>query len=453
MSISRRTILKAGLAGLAASAVAGCNNGAADRPPGEVSYWLWDSAQLPMYSECAKLFEQQNPQYSVRIEQNGWADYWNKLVTGFISGTAPDVFTSHSSKYPLFADKGQLLAIDEFVAKDNVDLGIYQKGLADRWVGADGKRYGLPKDWDTEVYFYNSAMAEAAGISTEQLNSMTWNPQDGGTFEQIVARLTVDAKGRRGDQPGFDKNNVKVYGLGFGDAGGADGQTSWSWYAASNGWKYSEGEPWGTKFFYDDPKFVETIAWWRGLITKGYMPSLSQAKSGIDSSATAAFGAGRYAITPNGSWMLGTYGQLKQVKTKLARLPQGPIGKRMSMMNGLADSIWAGTTRQEAAWAWVKFLGSQPAQDIVAKAGVVFPAVTASMPAAKATFAKAGWDVTPFLEPVEAGNVFPFPANPNAADVSAVMTPAMEAVVGFQADPSSLAKANEEVNEILSATS
>jgi multiple sugar transport system substrate-binding protein len=435
MSISRRTILKAGLAGLAASAVAGCNNGAADRPPGEVSYWLWDSAQLPMYAECAKVFEQQNPQYSVKIEQNGWADYWNKLVTGFISGT----------------DKGQLLPIDEFVAKENVDLGIYQKGLADRWVGADGKRYGLPKDWDTEVYFYNSALTEAAGISAEQLNSMTWNPKDGGTFEQIVARLTVDAKGRRGDQPGFDKNNVKVYGLGFGDAGGGDGQTSWSWYAAINGWKYSEGEPWGTKFFYDDPKFIETIAWWRGLITKGYMPSLAQAKSGID--VTATFGAGKYGMTPNGSWMLGTYGQLKQVKTKLARLPVGPIGKRMSMMNGLADSIWAGTTRKEAAWAWVKFLGSQQAQDIVAKAGVVFPAVTASMPAAKAAFAKAGWDVTPFLEPVEAGDVFPFPANPNAADVSAVMVPAMESVVGFQSDPSSLAEANEEVNQILAANS
>ncbi len=76
---------------------------------------------------------------------------------------------------------------------------------------------------------------------------------------------------------------MKVYGLGFGDAGGADGQTSWSWYAASNGWKYSEGEPWGTKFFYGDPKFTETIGWWRGLITKGFMPPLAQAKSGIDS--------------------------------------------------------------------------------------------------------------------------------------------------------------------------
>jgi multiple sugar transport system substrate-binding protein len=451
MNISRRTLLKGTLAGLAASAVAGCNNGAASRGSGEVIYWLWDSAQLPMYTECAKVFQQENPQYSVKIEQYGWNDYWNKLVTGFISGTAPDVFTSHSAKYPLFADKGQVLALDEFVERDGVDLSIYQKGLADRWIGADGKRYGLPKDFDTEVYFYNSALTEAAGISTEQLNSMTWNPRDGGTFEQIVARLTVDAKGRRGDQPGFDKNNIKVYGLGYGDAGGADGQTSWSWYAASNGWKYSEGEPWGTKFFYDDPKFTETIAWWRGLITKGYMPTYAQAKSGVD--VTTSFGAGKYAITPNGSWMLETYAGLKQVKTKLARLPQGPIGKRVSMMNGLADTIWADTTRRDAAWAWVKFLGSKTAQDIVAKAGVVFPAVSASLPLAKAAFEADGWDVTPFLEPVEAGDVFAYPANPNAADVTAVMVPAMDAVMSFEKEPSSLAEANKDVNQILSAAS
>jgi multiple sugar transport system substrate-binding protein len=450
MTITRRSFL-AGVSGLAAAAVAGCNNGAADRPAGEVSYWLWDAAQLPMYLECAKVFQQKFPQYSVKIGQFGWNDYWNKLVTGFISGTAPDVFTSHSAKYPLFADKGQVLPIDDLVAKDGVDLDIYLEGLADRWIGADGKRYGLPKDWDTEAYFYNSALTEAAGISAEQLNSMTWNPRDGGTFEQIVRRLTVDGKGRRGDQPGFNKNTIKVYGLGFSDGGGSDGQTSWSWYAATNGWVYSEGQPWGTKFFYGDTKVTETIGWWRSLITKGYMPTLAQAKAGVG--ITDAFGAGKYAITPNGSWMLGTYATLGKVKTKLARLPVGPNGRRMSMMNGLADTIWAGTTRKEASWAWVRFLGSKEAQDIVAKAAVVFPAVTACLPAAKQAFAADGWDVTPFLEPVEAGATFAYPANPNAADVSAVMQPAMDSVMSFETEPADLVKANKDVNKILAATS
>ena len=36
--------------------------------------------------------------------------------------------------------------------------------------------------------------------------------------------------------------------------------------------------------------------------------------------------------------------------------------------------------------------------------------------------------------------MFPYPANPNAADVTAVMTPAMDAVMSFEAPPSSLAR-------------
>ena len=123
------------------------------------------------------------------------------------------------------------------------------------------------------------------------------------------------------------------------------------------------------------------------------------------------------------------------------------------MMNGLADTIWGDSTRKDASWAWVKFLGSQTAQDIVAKAGVVFPAVSASLPLAKAAFEADGWDVTPFLEPVSAGDVFAYPANPNAADVSAVMVPAMDAVMAFEKEPASLAEANDDVNQILSAVS
>ena len=36
------------------------------------------------------------------------------------------------------------------------------------------------------------------------------------------------------------------------------------------------------------------------------MPTYAQAKSGVD--VTTSFGAGKYGMTPNGSWMLGTYG-------------------------------------------------------------------------------------------------------------------------------------------------
>ena len=60
----------------------------------------------------------------------------------------------------------------------------------------------------------NEDMLANAGLTKQQLDTATWNPTDGGSFEQMVAKLTVDKNGKRGDEPGFDPNNVAVYGLG-----------------------------------------------------------------------------------------------------------------------------------------------------------------------------------------------------------------------------------------------
>ena len=78
----------------------GGGGGDAGKAEGQVTYWLWEAAQLPAYQACQKAFEAKNPKIKVKIEQYGWDDYWSKLTTGFVSGTAPDVFTDHLAKYP-----------------------------------------------------------------------------------------------------------------------------------------------------------------------------------------------------------------------------------------------------------------------------------------------------------------------------------------------------------------
>ena len=56
----------------------------------------------------------------------------------------------------------------------------------------------------------------------------------------------------RGDEPGFDKNRVAVYGLGIQDAGTGDGQTQWSPFTCSAGdWFYTNKETWGNHYRYD----------------------------------------------------------------------------------------------------------------------------------------------------------------------------------------------------------
>ena len=292
---------------------------------GEINYWLWDANQLPAYQQCAADFTKANPDIKVKITQRGWDDYWTTLTNGFVAGNAPDVFTDHLSKYPEYAAKKQLLALDEAVEKDGVKLDIYNEGLADLWVGQDGKRYGLPKDWDTVAMFYNKKLVKDAGYTEEQLADLDWNPQDGGSYEKAIAHLTVDKSGKRGDEPGFNKNNVAVYGLGLENSGNGQGQTQWSFLTGTTGWTHTDKNPWGTKFNYDDPKFQETIKWWAGLADKGYMPKL---ETTVGASVADAFGAGKAAINTNGSWMIGQYTGYKGIQTGIAPTPKGPDGKR-----------------------------------------------------------------------------------------------------------------------------
>lgn len=411
---------------------------------GQITYWLWDSNQLPAYQKCADAFQTANPDVTIKIEQLGWNDYWTKLTTGFVSGTAPDVFTDHLQKYPEFASQGLLLPLDDLIKQDNVDLNQYSEGLADVWKGNDGKQYGLPKDFDTTGIFYNKAMATAAGVTQEQLATMEWNPTDGGTYEDVIAKLTIDNNGVRGDEPGFDKTNVKTYGLGLAGGGSGLGQTEYSMYTGSNGWTATD-ELWATKYNYDSPKFQETIAWWKSLIDKGYMPPLEKT---VGAGTNQQFGAANYAMVTEGSWNTGAFTSINGVDTGIAPTPIGPVGHRASMYNGLADSIWSGSKNQAAAWKWVKFLGSADCQNIVGEQAVVFPAIPAATEKAVAAFQAKGIDVTPFTDQVKDGNTFLPPVTEKAAEVAAIMGPAMDGVMGGSADVSSLTDANTQVNAL-----
>ncbi|GGP04439.1 sugar ABC transporter substrate-binding protein [Nonomuraea glycinis] len=410
-----------------------------------IDYWLWDVAQQPQYQACADAFQKANPNYKVKITQYGWDDYWNTLTTAFVSGTAPDVFVSHLSRYPDFAAQGTILPIDDQVAKDKVDLSLYQDGLADLWVTKDGKRYGLPKDFDTVAVIYNSELLKDAGLKPEDMEKLEWNPKDGGSYEKTIAHLTVDKNGKRGDEPGFDKTKVAVYGIGLAGSGAGFGQTEWSMYAMSNGWQYADQNPWPSRFNYADPKFKETITWFTSLIDKGYMPSMAIAGAGVNQ--MDAYGAGKYAMVTEGSWNTKSYWNMKGVKSVLAPTPVGPTGKRASLFNGLADNISAATDNPDAAWAWVKFLGSPACQEeIVADEAVIFPAIKSARTRAEQAFGKLGIDVKPFTMHVEEGTTHLAPIADHWADITATMTETMDAIFSRKADVSSLDGANERVN-------
>ncbi|GIJ50409.1 sugar ABC transporter substrate-binding protein [Virgisporangium aliadipatigenens] len=407
-----------------------------------LNYWLWDDKQLPSYQTCADEFTKANPNVAIKFTQTAWSQYWQNLTTQLASGGAPDVWTDHASYYPQFVSSNQILDIQPFVERDGVDLGVYQAGLADLFV-KDGKRYGLPKDWDTMALVYNTALVK----DTTGLDALTWNPVDGGTFERAIAASTVDSQGRTGLDPAFDKANVKVYGFLPEWADGSQGQNGWGNLAVANGFTFLDKNPWGTRYRYDDPKLAQTIAWFTHLIDAGYAPRFDkQSTLGRD----AVMDQGTGAFTFAGSWTISSYlGANAKQKYAFAPLPTGPAGRKTAI-NGLSDAIYAGTKHPDEAWAWVKFLGSAACQDIVGGNAVVFPAVRSGVEKALAAHKAAGRDVHVFTDQASApGGTFFLPITDHGNEVSQIVQDAIQAVVLGQAAPAgALKKANDQVNAL-----
>jgi len=432
MPVRKLTAILGAAALVVGLAACGANgSGGANGDNVTLEYWLWDDNQLPLYQQCADDFTAAHPNITVNITQTAWAQYWTNLTTQIAAGSGPDVFTNQVSQYPQFVENNQILDLTDRIQKAGVDLNAYTEGLPERWV-MDGKRYGLPKDWDVVGLLYNVELAEKAGYDAEAMNNLTWNPQDGGTFGEFIRKTTVDANGNNADDPGFDANNVKTYGYYPEWADGAVGQNGWGNFAHSAGFTYfnqQSGLP--TEFNYDSQPMVDTATWLQSLIQKGQAPRFDQQSS---LGTQAVMQNATTASTIAGSWMMGTYlDPNSSVKFAYAKLPVGPAG-RAAATNGLSDAIWSGTKHPDEAFHCVTNMRPAACHDRVAAAGRVFPALKSSTGIALRAFKDAGYDPAPFVDMVEAGETYPVPTFNKGTELGNIIQDAMAAIAGG-ADP------------------
>ncbi len=412
-----------------------------------LNYALWDDKQLPAYQSCVDTFVRENPNISVKVTQTAWDQYWTNLTTELSSGTAPDVFTNHVSRYPELAANNQLLDLQPAVDAAKVDMGQYRAGLAENWV-KDGKRYALPKDFDTIALAYDSQKLKDANIDPASLNDLTWNPKDGGTFEKVIAELTVDKNGNNGLSADFDKKNIKTYGLLAYEPGDGFGQTWWGNFAASNGFTYTEKNPFGTQYHYDSPELADTLTWFRSVVEKGYMlPPEKLGKLG----PVQLLSSGEVAMNTNGSWQMNAFTEANK-DIKFAKLPVGPEGRK-SLLNGLGDSVYAGTKHPEQAEKLALYLGSSECQNVVASKAVVFPAITEADATAVEAFKNktdAPIDPSAFIETADEKNgTVLYPITEQATEVNKIAGDAIDAIIrGTKLAQPALAEAQQQINSL-----
>ncbi len=356
---------------------------------------LWDPTQVASYQACADAFEQKTG-ITVKLTQTSWSQYWNNLLVELAAGKGPDVITDHVGYYPELVSSGQLVDLTPYFKADGYDVassGITTNGLWQR----DGKIYGISQDRDAVGLLYNTK-----DVGAHQVADLTWNPTNGGTFGALIKHLTVDSKGVRGDQPGFDKNSVKTYGFTFESGDGIAGQSSWATFALDMGWYWtSPNKPFATKYNMDDPRLVKVFSWIESMYNDGYIAPIARVASlGI----TPVMDQNLAAMTFQGAWTINSYSAAadKTQSYAWASLPIGPNGRAMTISNSLAQSVLSVSTHKADAAKWVEFVGSKGCQSLVAAKADVFPSIPSEASVVAAADRAHGINVAPFVRELSA---------------------------------------------------
>ncbi|QPP07491.1 sugar ABC transporter substrate-binding protein [Streptomyces bathyalis] len=340
----RRTLLAGALAAtpVAAGAATGCSaGGASARTSGgrtTISYGMWDQLQVAGMEKIIKAFEAEHPKISVSIQVTPFTSYWTTLKTAMRGGSAPDVFWMNAVNLQLYASEGVLEPLDPFIERDGFDMGVHPEELL-RMYTYERTRYAMPKDFDTIGLWYNKELFDKAGIKYPD-ESWTWD-----TVRDAAAELTDPRAG--------------VHGI------AAEMSRQYTYYnsiAQAGGYVIRDG-----RSGFGDPRTIDGLRFWTDLIDRGHSPSQSAM---TDTRGRQLYLSEKVAMNYDLSAMASQMYAEPAIKDHgaVAVLPKGR--ERGTTIHGLANAISGKSPNTEAAWEFVRFLGSRKAAEIQAREGV-----------------------------------------------------------------------------------
>jgi multiple sugar transport system substrate-binding protein len=166
------------VAGITALALTGCQQGSetnTDDDGEAVTLQFQSLSDQPATQEAvAAIVDEWNAEHEdvqVEIVQAGWDGIYDKLITQFTGGTAPDIIHFEASSIVSFAQDGYLADLTELV-DDELKADI-SKGIWDS-VTHEGQIIAYPSTLQSYMAFANTDLLEAAGVEIPTGETMTW---------------------------------------------------------------------------------------------------------------------------------------------------------------------------------------------------------------------------------------------------------------------------------------
>ena len=324
-----------------------CGAKTASGGPTQLSFMMWgDPAELTVWNQIVKDFEAANPNITVSVEVSDWDSYWTKLKTLLAAKTPPDMFAIDAPLYLDYQSKGVLLNLQPYLDKNPGMLdGLYPQTLQ-AYQTPQGY-FGLPRDFQTIVLFYNKTMFDKAGMAYPTAD-WTWDD-----LRAAAKKLTLT---------GSD-GKITQYGFSFDMWDMEPGYSEAIW---SYGGSILNADH--TKTLLGEPAARQA---WQLLYDMTFID-----KSVPDSTASGQYGgdtflAGVSAMTPLGHWVVPGYADAN-LNFDAAPMPKGPAG-RFTSVNSAGFVIAKGSKHPAQAFTFLKFVLSSAGQTRLAELGFACP--------------------------------------------------------------------------------
>lgn len=312
----------------------------------ELTFSVWgDPEELKILQELADSFHEENPNVTITVNVSDWDTYWDKLQTTLAAGTPPDIFAMDAPLYPDYQSRDVLLNLQTYIDRDNFDLSDYYDASLTCYETADGY-YGLPRDIQPSVMYYNKDMFDEAGVPYPD-ESWTWDD-----MIEAGKKLTKDTDG---------DGTIDQYAI-WADIW--DMELLWASLVWEEGGEIINADY--SKTLLADQGAMDAWQLIHDMIFEyQIMPNPSVAEQFGD-----PFESGNAAMTPAGHWVVPLYSKV-DFNWDVAPLPQGK--ERASIVNSVGFVVAKDSAHPEEAWEFLKFLVGEPGQTKVTSLGLGVP--------------------------------------------------------------------------------
>ncbi len=354
--LERASVLSAGLTLGPMVALAACDSGSrapagGAAPQGPVTLELWHDwgttggGGLAMLDQIDE-YQRRKPNVTVsNVADAGRA----KFVTALASDTVPDLFKLNAPEVIEFGEQNALLPLDDMIRRDKWDMKQYFDFVVPQ-TSYKGKILSITHHPDIRNVFWSKKLYREAGLDENK------PPQTWAELELHAQRLLKR-----------DGSQVSRYGF-------VPSWTANSWllqYWQANGAKILSDD--GRKVTFNVPAAVEATAW--------AMKITDNVNAGMDAvndwNTAANVGGGyralareRVGLLFNGNWCFFPVSvENASLPIGVQALPGGPSAAGKSFVFGGGTMVGAtrATKNAEAAWEYLKFVGSKDGQYLVQK--------------------------------------------------------------------------------------